>query len=64
MSLYSTEPDSDCAFLSDVLKLSHVTLPGGGKLGVYQPRHARPKPMPKAAKAGGGKRSKKKTAKQ
>jgi hypothetical protein len=25
--------------------LTHVTLPGGGKLGVYQPRHARPEPM-------------------
>ncbi|HSU87549.1 MAG TPA: hypothetical protein VLL56_01855, partial [Terriglobia bacterium] len=25
--------------------LTHVTLPGGGKLGVYQPRHERPKPM-------------------
>lgn len=25
--------------------LTKVTLPGGGKLGVYQPRHARPKPM-------------------
>ncbi len=24
----------------------HITLPGGGKLGVYEPRHARPKPMP------------------
>jgi hypothetical protein len=23
--------------------LTHVRLPGGGKLGVYQPRHARPK---------------------
>jgi hypothetical protein len=23
--------------------LTHVTLPGGGKLGVYQPRHARPR---------------------
>ena len=22
--------------------LPHITLPGGGKLGVYQPRHARP----------------------
>jgi len=22
----------------------HLTLPGGGKLGVYQPRHARPEP--------------------
>ena len=25
--------------------LTTVTLPGGGKLGVYEPRHARPKPM-------------------
>ena len=25
--------------------LTQVTLPGGGKLGVYQPRHKRPKPM-------------------
>jgi hypothetical protein len=25
--------------------LTHVMLPGGGKLGVYQPRHARPTPM-------------------
>lgn len=25
--------------------LTHVRLPGGGKLGVYQPRHARPKAM-------------------
>ena len=25
--------------------LSEVSLPGGGKLGVYQPRHARPKAM-------------------
>src|SRR5438093_1322622 len=25
--------------------LSHVQLPSGGKLGVYQPRHARPTPM-------------------
>lgn len=23
-------------------ELTHVTLPGGGKLGVYQPRHVRP----------------------
>jgi hypothetical protein len=36
--------------------VTHVTLPGGGKLGVYQPRHARPrtvaarKPARKAAK--------------
>ena len=26
--------------------LSNITLPGGGSLGVYQPRHARPEPMP------------------
>jgi len=26
--------------------LTQVRLPGGGKLGVYQPRHARPKAMP------------------
>lgn len=25
--------------------LTQVKLPGGGKLGVYQPRHARPQPM-------------------
>ena len=25
--------------------LTHLTLPGGGKLGVYQPRHSRPRPM-------------------
>jgi hypothetical protein len=24
--------------------LVHIVLPGGGKLGVYQPRHARPEP--------------------
>jgi hypothetical protein len=23
-------------------RLTHVSLPGGGKLGIYQPRHARP----------------------
>ncbi len=35
--------------------LTQVTLPGGGKLGVYQPRHARPKTMgarTKSRKAG------------
>jgi hypothetical protein len=26
-------------------KLTEVTLPGGGKLGIYQPRHVRPQPM-------------------
>ena len=25
--------------------LTYITLPGGGKLGVYQPRHQRPKPI-------------------
>ena len=25
--------------------LSRIALPGGGKLGVYQPRHERPEPM-------------------
>jgi hypothetical protein len=30
--------------------LTQVTLPGGGKLGVYQPRHARP-PSPRATRA-------------
>jgi catechol 2,3-dioxygenase-like lactoylglutathione lyase family enzyme len=25
--------------------ITQLTLPGGGKLGVYQPRHARPEPM-------------------
>src|SRR5262245_47981159 len=25
--------------------LTQITLPGGGKLGVYQPRHARPEPL-------------------
>ena len=23
-------------------KLTHITLPGGGRIGLYQPRHARP----------------------
>ena len=26
-------------------QVTKLTLPGGGKLGVYQPRHARPEPM-------------------
>lgn len=30
--------------------LTQITLPGGGKLGVYEPRHARPTP-PKVKKA-------------
>jgi hypothetical protein len=37
-------------------RLTRLRLPGGGALGVYQPCHARPKPMraPRAAKARGG----------
>lgn len=44
--------------------LTHVTLPGGGKLGIYQPRHARPpatgaaKRVAKPRKRVAGKRSK------
>ena len=30
--------------------LTQVTLPGGGKLGVYQPRHVRPEAMGGARK--------------
>ena len=38
-------------------RLTQVSLPGGGKLGVYEPRHARPKPVLAA-------RSKKKPARR
>jgi hypothetical protein len=31
-------------------RLTQVTLPGGGKLGVYEPRHARPQAMAAAGK--------------
>ena len=50
--------------------ITYVTLPGGGRLGVYQPRHARPKAMAapkKAARKPGRKNSKgarKKSAKR
>ena len=47
--IYSKSPEDDRAFLRDVLKLPNVDvgdgwliLSGGGKVGVYQPRHARP----------------------
>src|SRR5215813_6119626 len=33
-------------------RLTQLTLPGGGKLGVYQPRHARPKAMASVRKRG------------
>lgn len=41
--------------------LTSVTLPGGGKLGVYEPRHGRPEPMgaAKAAKKPARKAAKK-----
>src|SRR5712692_10039339 len=39
--------------------LTQMTLPGGGKLGVYQPRHARPKAM--GVGTGGAKRSARRT---
>jgi hypothetical protein len=34
--------------LQDWGLLTYVTLPGGGNLGVYQPKHARPESMPVA----------------
>lgn len=43
--------------------VTEVTLPGGGRLGVYQPRHARPEPMgatPKKKKTKDKKKSDKK----
>ena len=52
--------------------LTHVILPGGGKLGVYQPRHARPptaaaraaKPKRKAAAKPARKKAEKRPAKK
>ncbi|HEX4080037.1 MAG TPA: hypothetical protein VHX61_14320 [Rhizomicrobium sp.] len=46
--------------------MTEITLPGGGKLGVYQPHHKRPKhPAPKPAKKAAAKKPiKKKTAKR
>lgn len=48
--------------------LTQITLPGGGELGIYQPRHARPKPMgvkaPKPAKPAAKKTAKKKAVKK
>lgn len=40
--------------------LTQLTLPGGGKLGVYQPRHKRPKPMTTRASAKPGQPKKRK----
>ena len=41
--------------------LTKVTLPGGGKLGIYQPRHTRPKPMRPSKKRSASKGSARKT---
>jgi hypothetical protein len=40
--------------------LTEVTLPGGGRLGVYEPRHARPN-QPRARRSGGGSRTRSRT---
>jgi hypothetical protein len=42
--------------------LTQITLPGGGKLGVYQPRHARPKAMSLPGAGGAGRKTAKKAA--
>src|SRR5216684_927862 len=44
--------------------LTRLTLPGGGKLGVYQPRHGRPKAMSGTAAARSAKRAAKRPAKR
>ncbi len=36
-------------------RVSAIALPGGGELGLYQPRHASPLPRPKAATKAAGK---------
>ena len=41
--------------------LSELKLPGGGKIGVYEPRHARPKPMTVKKTKGKTKQSSKKS---
>jgi hypothetical protein len=58
-----SKQDIACAAVQDqgYGLVTSVTLPGGGKLGVYQPQHARPKPMGAARAA---KRSVKRTLKR
>ena len=56
------ERDVECEQVRDLRwgLLTQLTLPGGGKLGIYQPRHARPesmKPRKSAAKRKPGVRS-------
>lgn len=42
----------DCSEVQDMGwgLLTHVVLPGGGKLGIYEPRHARPESMQPAGR--------------
>ena len=44
--------------------LTRLTLPGGGTLGIYQPRHARPKAMSARKAASGAERRASKTARR
>jgi hypothetical protein len=43
-------------------RLTELTLPGGGKVGVYEPRHPRPKPQTVAKKRAARGKPAKKTA--
>jgi hypothetical protein len=40
--------------------LAHLTMPGGGRIGIYEPRHARPKPPAAAVRTKGTGKGKKK----
>ena len=54
MIIYTADAEANRAFFRDVLawpfvdahdgwgRLTHLTLPGGGKLGIYEPQHASP----------------------
>jgi hypothetical protein len=44
--------------------LTQITLPGGGKLGVYQPRHARPKAMSLPGVGGAARKTAKKASRK
>ena len=58
------EQNISCAEIQDQGwgMLTHLTLPGGGKIGVYEPRHARPKPLLAKAKKRTQKPARKKKA--
>ncbi|HEY8924522.1 MAG TPA: hypothetical protein VIU64_09080, partial [Polyangia bacterium] len=43
--------------------LTELTLPGGGKVGVYQPRHARPAPATAPARQARSRKTARKTSK-